>query len=110
MRAGVSTGLVLLGEVGATGELTVTGDPVRLASRLQQEAPVGGVLISHDTYRHVRGVFDVHPPGSSRPAGAPSPSSSTTSSAPSGAPSACRRAASRASRRAWSGASPNCAA
>ncbi|MBV8855820.1 MAG: protein kinase [Acidobacteria bacterium] len=63
MRAGVSTGLVLLGEVGVTGELTVTGDPVRLASRLQQEAPVGGVLISHDTYRHVRGVFDVLPPG-----------------------------------------------
>ncbi|HEX8115646.1 MAG TPA: protein kinase, partial [Pyrinomonadaceae bacterium] len=62
MRAGVSTGLVLLGEVGATGELTVTGDPVRLASRLQQEAEVGGVLISHDTYRHVRGVFDVLPP------------------------------------------------
>ena len=62
MRAGVSTGLVLLGEVGATGEVTVTGDPVRLASRLQQEAPVGGVLISHDTYRHVRGVFDVAPP------------------------------------------------
>ncbi|HWW76188.1 MAG TPA: protein kinase, partial [Pyrinomonadaceae bacterium] len=59
MRVGVSTGLVLLGEVGATGELTVTGEPVRLASRLQQEASVGGVLIAHDTYRHVRGVFDV---------------------------------------------------
>ncbi|MDT7808133.1 MAG: hypothetical protein QOJ70_1946, partial [Acidobacteriota bacterium] len=62
MRVGVSTGLVLLGEVGATGELTVTGDAVRLAARLQHEAPPGGVLISHDTYRHVRGVFDVHPP------------------------------------------------
>jgi serine/threonine protein kinase/tetratricopeptide (TPR) repeat protein len=62
VRVGVSTGLVLLGEVGARGELTVTGDAVRLASRLQQEAPLGGVLISHDTYRHVRGVFDVHPP------------------------------------------------
>src|SRR5579885_1444713 len=62
MRVGVSTGLVLLGEVGATGELTVTGDPVRLASRLLQAAPAGSVLISHDTYRHVRGVFNVNPP------------------------------------------------
>jgi serine/threonine protein kinase/tetratricopeptide (TPR) repeat protein len=73
MRVGVSTGLVLLGEVGLTGELTVTGDPVRLASRLQQEAPVGGVLISHDTYRHVRGVFDVDAPGAIRTSGRAEP-------------------------------------
>ncbi|MFL6257491.1 MAG: protein kinase domain-containing protein, partial [Pyrinomonadaceae bacterium] len=73
MRAGVSTGLVLLGEVGTTGELTVTGDPVRLASRLQQEAPVGGVLITHDTYRHVRGVFDVLPPESLQTGGRSEP-------------------------------------
>jgi serine/threonine protein kinase/predicted ATPase/class 3 adenylate cyclase len=62
MRVGVSTGLVLLGEVGATGEMTVTGDPVRLASGLLHAAPVGSVLMSHDTYRHVRGVFHVHAP------------------------------------------------
>ncbi|MFL6337399.1 MAG: protein kinase domain-containing protein [Pyrinomonadaceae bacterium] len=73
LRAGVSTGLVLLGEVGAAGEVTVTGDPVRLASRLQQEAPVGGVLISHDTYRHVRGVFDVLPPGTLQTGGRSGP-------------------------------------
>ncbi|HEX8722069.1 MAG TPA: protein kinase [Pyrinomonadaceae bacterium] len=71
MRVGISTGLVLLGEVGMTGELTVTGDPVRLASRLQHEAPVGGVLISHDTYRHVRGVFDVHAPETLQTGGRP---------------------------------------
>src|SRR5256714_2462050 len=46
MRVGVSTGLVLLGEVGATGEMAVTGDPVRLASRLLQAAPVGSGLVS----------------------------------------------------------------
>jgi class 3 adenylate cyclase/tetratricopeptide (TPR) repeat protein len=62
MRVGVSTGLVLVGEVGATGEFTVTGDPVRLASALVHAAPTGAVLVSHDTYRHVRGVFSVHPP------------------------------------------------
>src|SRR2546423_500876 len=69
MRVGVSTGLVLLGEVGATGEVTVTGDPVRLASRLLQAAPVGSVLVSHDTYRHVRGGFTVHPPDTPEAAG-----------------------------------------
>ncbi len=62
MRAGVSTGRALLGEVGSTGELTVTGDAVRMAGRLQQAAPPGAILLSHDTYRHVRGVFSVHPP------------------------------------------------
>ena len=37
------------------------GDAVNLASRLETAAPVGDVLISHDTYRHVRGIFDVLP-------------------------------------------------
>ena len=59
MRVGVNTGAVLLGQVGTTGEFTAMGDAVNLASRLEGAAPVGGILISHDTYRHVRGVFDV---------------------------------------------------
>lgn len=59
VRIGIHTGPVLLGAVGTTAEYTAMGDTVNLASRLQQAAPVGGVLISHDTYRHVRGVFSV---------------------------------------------------
>jgi class 3 adenylate cyclase len=59
MRVGVNTGPVLLGQVGTTGEFTAMGDAVNLASRLEHAAPVGGVLVSHDTYRHIRGVFDV---------------------------------------------------
>jgi predicted ATPase/class 3 adenylate cyclase len=59
MRIGLSTGPVLLGTVSTTGEFSVIGDAVNLASRLEGAAPTGGVLISHDTYRHVRGVFDV---------------------------------------------------
>jgi ABC-type oligopeptide transport system substrate-binding subunit/class 3 adenylate cyclase len=59
MRIGLSTGLVLLGTVDTTGEFSIFGDTVNLASRLEEIAPTGGVLISHDTYRHVRGVFDV---------------------------------------------------
>ncbi|MBU0495171.1 MAG: AAA family ATPase [Chloroflexi bacterium] len=61
MRIGLNTGPVLLGEVGSTHEFTAMGDTVNLAARLEQAAPVGGVLIAHDTYRHVRGVFDVQP-------------------------------------------------
>jgi class 3 adenylate cyclase/tetratricopeptide (TPR) repeat protein len=59
MRIGINTGLALLGEVGTTGEFTAMGDTVNVASRLQNAAPPGRVIISNDTYRHVRGVFDV---------------------------------------------------
>ncbi len=60
MRVGLCTGSVLLGEVN-TGEFTAIGDTVNLASCMEQAAPVGGILIAHDTYRHVRGIFDVQP-------------------------------------------------
>ncbi len=59
LRIGVNTGPVLLGDVGTMGEFSAMGDAVNLVSRLERTAPVGGVLISHDTYRHVRGLFDV---------------------------------------------------
>jgi class 3 adenylate cyclase/tetratricopeptide (TPR) repeat protein len=61
LRIGVNTGPVMLGSVGTTGEFSVIGDAVNVASRLEHAAPVGGTLLSHDTYRHVRGVFDVNP-------------------------------------------------
>ena len=59
LRIGINTGPALLGTVGTIGEYTAIGNTVNLASRLEQAAPVGGILISHDTYQHVRGVFDV---------------------------------------------------
>ena len=61
IRVGVNTGPVLAGGVGTAGEISVTGDAVNVASRLEQHAPPGQVLVSHDTYRHVRGVFEVRP-------------------------------------------------
>jgi class 3 adenylate cyclase/tetratricopeptide (TPR) repeat protein len=59
MRVGINTGPAHLGSVGASAEFTAMGDTVNVASRVQSLAPLGGVLITHDTYRHVRGVFDV---------------------------------------------------
>ena len=63
MRVGISTGPALVGAMGTTSEQTAMGDTVNLASRLEHLAPVGSVLIAHDTYRTVRGVFDVRPEG-----------------------------------------------
>lgn len=57
-RIGVSTGTVIVAS-GAGEPETVTGIAVNVASRLQSLAPADGILISRDTYRHVRGVFDV---------------------------------------------------
>jgi class 3 adenylate cyclase/predicted ATPase len=59
LRIGINTGPALLGTVGTIGEYTAIGDTVNLASRLQQVAPTGGIIISHNTYQHVRGVFEV---------------------------------------------------
>ncbi|HWX21750.1 MAG TPA: adenylate/guanylate cyclase domain-containing protein [Candidatus Binatia bacterium] len=59
IRIGIHTGPVVVGPLGASGELIATGDAVNLASRLQQSAPPGGVLVSQDCYRHVYGFFDM---------------------------------------------------
>jgi class 3 adenylate cyclase/predicted ATPase len=59
LRIGINTGPVLLGTVGTIGEYTAIGNTVNLANRLEQAAPPGGILISHDTYQHVRGIFHV---------------------------------------------------
>ena len=63
MHIGIDTGLVIAGGIGSEGQQQygVMGDTVNLAKRLQKAAPTGCVLISHATYRHVRGVFDVLP-------------------------------------------------
>ena len=63
MRVGVHTGLVLTGSIGSEvkQEFAAFGDAVNVAARLQAIAPLNGVIISHDTYRYVRGVFDLQP-------------------------------------------------
>ncbi|MGE5138524.1 MAG: adenylate/guanylate cyclase domain-containing protein, partial [Rudaea sp.] len=63
VRVGINTGLVVVGNIGndLKSEYTAMGDAINLASRLQSAAPPGSILISHDTLRYVRGVFDVTP-------------------------------------------------
>jgi len=63
LRAGIHTGLVVVGELGDAlhKEFTASGDAMNLAARLQSAAPPEGTLISHDTYRYVRGVFNLTP-------------------------------------------------
>ena len=44
---------------GVEAENTVMGMAINLAARMESSAPPGCLLISHDTYRQVRGLFDV---------------------------------------------------
>jgi class 3 adenylate cyclase/tetratricopeptide (TPR) repeat protein len=63
LRVGIHSGLVVVGDLGEAEhkEFTASGDAMNLAARLQAAAPPGGILISQDTYRYVRGVFNVTP-------------------------------------------------
>ena len=63
VRVGINTGLVVVGDLNPDRHLeyVALGDAVNLAARLQQIAPPDGVLINHETYRHIQGLFDVIP-------------------------------------------------
>ncbi len=60
MRAGVHTGEVVVGQVGAGSriEYGVSGDTVNTAARLQSAAEPGTVLISETTQRQLDPLFD----------------------------------------------------
>lgn len=58
VRVGIHVGNVLLGG-GVDAEHSIRGSAVHLAARMEQTAPPGGLRISHDVYRLVRGVFEV---------------------------------------------------
>ena len=60
LKVGINSGQVVLSAIGTQGEFTAMGDTVNTASRLVHAANGGDVLISHNTYQLVRGLFDVH--------------------------------------------------
>jgi class 3 adenylate cyclase/tetratricopeptide (TPR) repeat protein len=62
MRIGIHSGPVVAQALDDRAQgYAVMGDTVNIAGRIEQAAPPGTVLVSHDTYRHVRGVFEVDP-------------------------------------------------
>ena len=63
LRVGVNTGEALVRELGGPGYVVyaVVGDAINVGSRLEAEAPVGGVLIGADTYRRLPPLADVEP-------------------------------------------------
>lgn len=58
VRVGIHTGGVLLGG-GLDEEDSIRGQAVNVAARMEQTAPPGCLRISQETYRLVRGLFDV---------------------------------------------------
>ncbi len=58
MRVGVHIGPVYFGQVGSTDEVTAVGDTVAIANKLEQAAPVGGVLISPELFERVHPFFE----------------------------------------------------
>ena len=59
MRVGIDTGEVVVSSLDERPgqDFVVVGDTVNRAARIQAAAPPGGIQISRDTHRHVRGRF-----------------------------------------------------
>jgi class 3 adenylate cyclase len=63
IRGAVNTGeaVVTLSARPALGEAMVAGDVVNTASRLQQHAPVGEIVVGEETYRSTRAAIEYEP-------------------------------------------------
>jgi len=56
LRIGINTGYCTVGNFGSEERMdyTIIGNEVNLASRLQSDADLGGILMSHETYSLVK--------------------------------------------------------
>ena len=63
LRVGVNSGDAMVRELGGHGLVSyaVIGDTVNTGSRLEGQAPVGGVLIGAETYRRLPAGTEVEP-------------------------------------------------
>ncbi len=59
--AGITTGPILLERSGDSGTYSASGVAITVAGRVREAAVSGEILVAHDTFTQVRGVFTLHP-------------------------------------------------
>lgn len=90
MRVGINTGEVLVGTLAGT-DYTAMGDVVNTASRLQSEAPSGGVLVGETTYALTAHTFRYEAAGPLQARGREQPMTTWLALEPTAPPGSRRR-------------------